>query len=134
GGWIAMLAYDLAGTVERLPAPLPDPGGPPRAAAGRYPTVAAIDDDGRCTVATTGPAADLEHLARAVAGAPPPAPPPPPAPRAPVASSLPGTAYGEAVQAARELIRAGDCYQVNLAPRLTAPWREGPLAIARRLS
>ena len=29
GGWIGLLAYDLGGTVERLPEPRPDPGGPP---------------------------------------------------------------------------------------------------------
>jgi anthranilate/para-aminobenzoate synthase component I len=132
GGWIGMLAYDLGGTVERLPAPHPDPGGPPLAALGRYPTVAAIDDDGRCTIASTGSAADLHDLARVVAGAPPPAPLDPPARRA-VTSSLPAGAYREAVEAARELIRAGDCYQVNLAQRLTAGWDEGPLAFARRL-
>ena len=34
GGWIGLLAYDLGGTVERLPAPRPDPGGPPRRRAG----------------------------------------------------------------------------------------------------
>lgn len=132
GGWIGLLGYDLGGTIERLPAPHLDPGGPPMAALARYPTVAAIDDDGRCTIASTGAQADVDDLARAIAGAPPPRPLAAPSPR-PVRSSLPAPAYRAAVQAARELIRAGDCYQVNLVQRLVADWAEGPLTLARRL-
>jgi anthranilate/para-aminobenzoate synthase component I len=132
GGWIGMLAYDLAGSVERLPAPRPDPGGPPVAVLARYPTVALIDDDGRCTVASTGSRAELDGVARAVAAAPPPLPLTP-ARRRPVDTSLPADEYRGAVQAARELIAAGDCYQVNLAQRLRAGWDDGPLAFARRL-
>ena len=132
GGWIGLLSYDLAGTVERLPAPLPDPGGPPLAALARYDTVAVVDDDGRCTIASAGPAGDLEDLAAVIGAAAPVAPLAPPAPRR-AATSLPGDAYRAGVDAARELIRAGDCYQVNLAQRLSAPWDEPPLALARRL-
>jgi para-aminobenzoate synthetase component 1 len=50
-----------------------------------------------------------------------------------VVSSLPGEAYLRAVDRARELIRAGDCYQVNLVQRLDADWNAGPLALARGL-
>ena len=132
GGWIGLLAYDLGGTVERLPAPRPDPGGPPLAALARYDTVAVVDDDGRCIVASAAGGREADDLAAAVAAAGPLAPLPPPAPR-PIATSLPGGAYAEVVAAARELIRAGDCYQVNLAQRLSAPWDEPPLALARRL-
>ena len=132
GGWIGLLSYDLGGTVERLPEPRPDPGGPPVASLARYETVALIDDDGRGLVASVAGEAEADDLAGAIADAPPLAPLPAPAPR-PVATSLPGDAYREAVEAARELIRAGDCYQVNLAQRLTAGWDEPPLALARRL-
>ena len=132
GGWIGLLSYDLGGTVERLPEPRPDPGGPPVAALARYDTVALIDDDGRGIVASVAGEDEADDLAAAIAAAPPLAPLPAPA-RRPVATSLPGEAYREAVEAARELIRAGDCYQVNLAQRLTAPWDEPPLALARRL-
>ena len=132
GGWIGLLSYDLGGTVERLPEPRPDPGGPPVAALARYDTVALIDDDGRGIVASVAGEDEADDLAAAIAAAPPLAPLPAPAGR-PVATSLPGEAYREAVEAARELIRAGDCYQVNLAQRLTAPWDEPPLALARRL-
>ncbi|MEZ0284845.1 MAG: anthranilate synthase component I family protein [Thermoleophilia bacterium] len=132
GGWIGLLSYDLGGTVERLPEPRPDPGGPPVAALARYDTVALIDDDGRGIVASVAGEDEADDLAAAIAAAPPLAPLPAPAGR-PVATSLPGEAYHEAVEAARELIRAGDCYQVNLAQRLTTPWDEPPLALARRL-
>ena len=39
-----------------------------------------------------------------------------------VATSLEAAEYRDRVQRARALIRAGDCYQVNLTQRLTAPW------------
>ena len=132
GGWIAMLAYDLAGTLERLPRPLPYPGGPPRAVAARYPTVALIDDDGRCTVASTAGPQAAAHLTRLAEGTRPPRPRPVPAARA-VRSSLPGDAYLRAVGRIRELIRAGDCYQVNLVQRIEADWDAGPLPLARGL-
>jgi anthranilate/para-aminobenzoate synthase component I len=130
GGWVGLLAYDLGGTVERLPPPRPDPGGPPVAALARYDTVALIDDDGRCLVASAAGERELDDLAAAVGGAAPLAPLASPVARA-AATSLPGEAYRAAVDAARELIRAGDCYQVNLAQRLTAAWDEP--ALARRL-
>ncbi len=132
GGWIGLLSYDLGGTLERLPEPHPDPGGPPAAAVGRYDTVALVDDDGRCAVASAAGGREADALAAIVAAAPPPGPLAPTAGR-PVETSLPGDAYRAAVEAARELIRAGDCYQVNLAQRLTAPWEGPPLALARRL-
>src|SRR5204863_120618 len=50
-----------------------------------------------------------------------------------VASSLDAAAYRDAVGRVRELIRDGDCYQVNLCQRLTSAWREPPLALARGL-
>ena len=102
---------------------------PPLAVA-RYDTVALIDDDGRCQVASAAGDRELDELAATVAGAAPPPLPPPVARQA--VTSLPGDAYRAAVEAARELIRAGDCYQINVAQRLTVPWDE-PLALARRL-
>ena len=38
-----------------------------------------------------------------------------------------------AVDRARALIRAGDCYQVNLTQRLSVPWPDSPLALAQLL-
>ncbi len=132
GGWIAALAYDLGGTLERLPTPAPYPKGPPVAVAARYPTVAAIDDDGRCTILGTGSDTRLRELAALAASAPAPAPLGHPAtPR--IDTSLPAERYRRTVERARAYIRAGDCYQVNLAQRLDAAWEGPPLDFARRL-
>jgi len=137
GAWIGLLAYDLGGTIERLPAPHPDPGGPPAAALGRYDTVAVFDALGGCTIASVD--ADEEPLRRlaieaAQAGARTPRRRRASRLRPPrIASSLPGRAYGRAVDAARDLIAAGDCYEVNLAQRLVARWDDGPVALADAL-
>lgn len=133
GGWMGLLSYDLGGTVERLPAPLPDPGGPPVAALGRYDTVAVIDGGGGCVVASVDPDERALHRLATLALRVAERPFRRRRPRArggDVVSSLPGAEYGRAVQAARELIAAGDCYEVNLAQRLTARWDGGPLALA----
>ncbi|HWH15181.1 MAG TPA: anthranilate synthase component I family protein, partial [Miltoncostaeaceae bacterium] len=50
-----------------------------------------------------------------------------------VTSSLPAPAYRERVRRVRSLIRDGDCYQVNLVQRLTAPWDGDAPAFARAL-
>jgi anthranilate/para-aminobenzoate synthase component I len=132
GGWIGLLADGLAGTVERVPAPPPDPGGPPSAALARYEAVALVDDHGRCVLATTGARSRLRHLERALAGVRRPDPSAPRRPSPPRSSFSP-EGYRDAVARARELIRAGDCYQVNLAQRLTAEWSRHPVDFAARL-
>jgi para-aminobenzoate synthetase component 1 len=133
GGWMGLLGYDLCGTVERLPAARPDPGGPPHGWLGRYETVAYFDTDGTCTLLSTRSEAAVDALTR-VAAVPPPAGDDRPVPAGgEVRSSLGADGHRAAVDRARELIRAGDCYQVNLTQRLTAPWPDGPLALAGRL-
>jgi para-aminobenzoate synthetase component 1 len=132
GAWIGLLSYDLAGTIEHLPAPIVDSGGPPLAAVGRYETVAVIDSGGRCVVMScagehaadalrdrlTGPA---PQIAPVRATAPPPRP------------SLTAARYLASVERIRELIRAGDCYQVNLTKRLTSPWTGSALSFAKQI-
>src|SRR5205823_2167213 len=121
--------YELAGTVERLPEPRRDPGGPPVAALARYETVALVGDDWRCTVAGRDRTA-VADLARAAEGATAPAVL---GGGGPVESSLSPAAYRAAAAAVRELIRAGDCYEVNLVQRLRARWGSRPLALAAGL-
>jgi anthranilate/para-aminobenzoate synthase component I len=131
GGWVAMLTYDLPTGLERAPQPRPYPEGPPRALAARFPSVALIDDDGRCTIEGSDPDAVAALAACARSAGPPAALG---AARArPVATSLPQERYLAAVRAVRELICAGDCYQVNIVQRLEAPVAEGGLDLARRL-
>lgn len=132
GGWIGMFSYDAGGMLERLPEPLPDPGGPRRATLARYDAVFAVDDDGSWEIQSTGARA-ARRLADAVdtdlAWPEVPAPPP----RARPVPSLPRARHVAAVERARELIRAGDCYQVNLAMRLVEPWDLGAAALAAAL-
>lgn len=132
GGWIGLLAYDLGGTIERLPAPHADPGGPPVASIGRYDTVAIFDPYGGCTLATVDGERALDDLADVASRADGVGAPPGPTPAA-IATSLEAEDYRAAVERARELIRAGDCYQVNLAQRLTVPWPGSPQRLAGRL-
>jgi len=131
GGWIGLLAYDLGGTIERLPAPRHDPGGPPLASVGRYDTVAIFDPHGGCTLATVDAESALDDLGHAASAAAIPAQSAPP--DSAVATSLDADAYRAVVERARELIQAGDCYQVNLAQRLDAPWTAPPLELASAL-
>lgn len=131
GGWIGLLADRLAGTVELLPGSPPDDAGPPAGTVARYPAVFVVDDDGtaRLVAEREGPEADALWAAVASARPLPTAPPPGPD----VRSSLPGSLYEAAVEHARDLIRAGDVYQVNIVQRLDAEWTAGPLALASAL-
>lgn len=132
GGWIGLLADGLAGTIEHLPPAGPDPGGVPDGALARYEAVALIDDSGRCTLATTGTASSLRRLERAIADA---RPSPGGEPRRGVEpqSSFSAEEYRAAVAQIRELIAAGDCYEVNVTQRLTAPWSGSAMEFAARL-
>ena len=132
GGWMGLLADRLAGTVELLPGSPPDDAGPPAGVIARYPAVFVVDDDGNGMLVAErpGPEADaLLDAAHSRTGALPRVAPP----CSDVRSSLPGAMYEAAVQHARDLIRAGDVYQVNLVQRLDAEWTAGPAALARAL-
>ncbi|MGB0730848.1 MAG: hypothetical protein ACPGRF_01570, partial [Miltoncostaeaceae bacterium] len=132
GGWIGLLADRLAGTVELLPGSPPDDAGPPAGDVARYPAVIVVDDDGRAALMAEGPCPAADALMDAVhtrTGGLPRVPPP----GTDVRSSLPGAMYEAAVESARDLIRAGDIYQVNLVQRLDAGWAAGPAALARAL-
>ncbi len=138
GGWFGLLTDALSDTIEVLPPAAPDPGGPPSGLIARYPTVALVTPTGSVTIASTDGPAALDrferHLtaglrdgrARDVASVPEPD-------EVVMQTSLPARAYRASVQRIRDLIRSGDCYQVNLTQRLTAAWHDSPLAFADRL-
>lgn len=114
GFWAGAFPYELGAQVERV---RPDHG----AGAGsggflRFTTRAEVAADGTTTLHGTGPA--RRAIERALAD---PAPVPPPAPGRRWASSLDRTEYEARVHTVRELIGAGECYQVNLTRRLTGP-------------
>ena len=132
GAWIGLLSYDLAGTIEHLPDPIPDPGGPPLAAIGRYETVAVFAPNGEGVVVSCAGVAAAQALCDRLATAAAPAtmsvtvdePPRP---------SLTAARYLASVERVRELIRAGDCYQVNLTKRLSTPWSADALTFAEQI-
>jgi len=141
GGWMGLLGDRLAGTVELLPGSPPDEAGPPTGAIARYPAVFVIEDDGTATLHGERMGSEFEELLLTTGARHRPvsgtgwclAPGGVRHRDASVFSSLPGDLYLAAVARARELIRAGDVYQVNLVQRLDAEWGDGPLALATRL-
>ncbi len=137
GGWLGLLADGIAGSVEVLPAAPPDPGGPPPAIVGRYPTLAIVTPAGEITIASTDGVAALDRFERdltaRVAALPARDLPEAPPVGAVITSSLTARDYRAAVDRIREYIRNGDCYQVNLTQRLVAPWDGTPIAFADRL-
>ena len=127
GWWFGLLAYDLGTAIEMLPSPRPDPGGPPRAWLGRYTTVAEYSPRGVRVLSVDRASEGLGPLGDA----------PPSGPAAANGAgwttSLPHREYVARVTDVRALIRAGDCYQVNLAQRLTAAAPADAFGFARRL-
>ena len=131
GGAIGYFAYELGrGCVDLGAAARPFPGYP-EMAVGLYDWAVVSDhEQRRCRLVAQGRDPQtarrwdglLEFLA---ADAPAPA-----APDyrvlAPPRSNFTRAEYGQAFRAVRDYIRAGDCYQVNLAQRWTAP-SEGSL-------
>jgi para-aminobenzoate synthetase component 1 len=123
GWWAGFMAYELGHTVERVVAragtrsatstcePVPD------LALVRFAARVAVDADGSTTWWGTGP--ERRALERAFECPPVDVGPPP---RATAwTSSLDLLDYQQRVRAVQELIRAGECYQVNLTRRLVGP-------------
>src|SRR5581483_7406598 len=138
GWWAGWLAYDLGRAVERVEPRRPDDLGPadpglPDVALARFdarlvlgPSGVRIEGDGPArpllgaavrralSDAGRGPAGD-----GASAGVSLP----------PFSSSLDRPGFEDGVRSIVELIRAGDCYQVNLTRRLTSDGRADPRAL-----
>ncbi len=117
GFWAGTLPYDLGAQVERVhPGPGPADAPVPAGRFLRFAVRAVVDGDGRVTLHGRGAA--RRTLERALAA---PAAVTPPPPGAPWATSLDRCEYQARVRAVQDLIRAGECYQVNLTRRLTGP-------------
>src|SRR3954469_2740481 len=122
GWWAGYAAYELGHAVERVrphPPTASEPCRPPAPdlALVRFAARAVIAPDG--TVELTGAGAERRALERALAEpttdlAPDPEP-------ADWRSSLDRYDYESRVLAVQELIRAGECYQVNLTRQLEGP-------------
>lgn len=132
GGALGYFGYDLARRVENLPAIAHDSEGIPHAAIGLYDWAVVVDHAERnCRLVSWArhprTRARWPELTALFSS--------PSAPRCraglrlqgPIRSNLDRASYGRAFRRVMDYIRAGDCYQVNLAQRFEArvsgdPW------------
>jgi para-aminobenzoate synthetase component I len=125
GWWAGFASYDLGRAVEQIePRHTREPDAPPDLLFARFATRAVIDPVGGVEIVGHGPARTA--LERAVRH------PRRGEPRPTVrrwTSSLDERAFEAGVERILEHIRAGDCYQVNLTRRLTAPDALDPVGL-----
>ncbi len=141
GGAVGYLGYDAVRRLERLPEKNPDPVGLPDAWFGLFDDVIAFDHVKHrllflSRVAAGDEAAARERLGRladALLSEAHPAPSRRAGPALTWAESLPRAEFMAAVEKAKELIRAGDIFQVVLSRRWSAPYAGEPFALYRAL-
>jgi para-aminobenzoate synthetase component 1 len=123
GFWVGFCAYDLGRAIERVQPRAPDDLRIPDVAFARYDDRIVLYDDGR--VETIGDVdLELPPLARGAAG-----------PRlGPFGSSLDPIDHAAACALVHDLLEAGDCYQVNLTRRLSAPCAADPIDLYHALA
>ncbi|MDW7711592.1 MAG: aminodeoxychorismate synthase component I [Deferrisomatales bacterium] len=145
GGAVGYLSYDLFPFVEDIHRCVTDDLGMPDLFLALYDAVAVFDHEtGQAHLATSdwgGPAGPREELRsfwsglrpqtadRAGGGQPPGAP----SGAVGLASGFTPEGYRRAVRQAKELIAAGEIYQVNLSQRFSVPFRGDPLGFYQRL-
>jgi para-aminobenzoate synthetase component I len=127
GFWAGFCAYDLGRTIERVRANSVDDLGLPDVAFARYDTRLVIHDDGELElIGDRAGRMRLESALRAAARDDHP-------PCAPAleswTSSLDRGGHEDACERVLELLRAGECYQVNVTRRLTTPHAPDPIAL-----
>ncbi|MBI4301563.1 MAG: aminodeoxychorismate synthase component I [Chloroflexi bacterium] len=140
GGAVGYLSYDLASFIERLPSTAVDDLQLPECYFAFYDTVLAYDNQMDKTYIVTIEQRDgrakcrIEELKLRLASLPPST--------APVAntnlngeltSNFTHQGYLKAVEAAKEYIKAGDIFEVNLSQRLETPLLLPPYELYRRL-
>jgi para-aminobenzoate synthetase component 1 len=122
GGAVGYFGYDLGRRFERLPAIAVDVESLPEMAVGIYDRALVVDHVARRCVRVGAPllhgAARERPMLRA---------------RAPIRASLDRMGYAAAFARVIDYIRAGDCYQVNLARRFSVAVTGDPWAGYRRL-
>jgi len=135
GGALGWIGYDLGRRIERLPATARDPLGLPELALGIYDCALVVDHGSKQAFLVgqgTARCAARWRL-RAAYGSQAD-----PGPRdfrtwGPVETNLGPAAYRRCFQRVQAYIRAGDCYQVNLARRFSVQADGDPWIVYRRL-
>lgn len=125
GWWAGYASYDAGRGVERVSNRSPVEPSLPDLNFVRFAVRAELGADG--SVALIGSGAERRALERALE-APMAVLPPPPS--AAWRGSLDRLEYERRVRTIQELIRAGECYQVNLTRRLTGPARDSAALFA----
>jgi para-aminobenzoate synthetase component 1 len=141
GTWVGWLSFELGHVIEPVSVPGRSAGASRDARAvhdvvfARFGAHAVIAPDGSVRVHGDGPGRALLHAARRAFARGAPASEPR-ASRQPLrwASSLGRADYEARVDAVVELLRAGECYQVNLTRRLTTHRVVDPVALYAQLA
>lgn len=135
GGALGWIGYDLGRRIERLPATARDPLGLPELALGIYDCALVVDHGSRRTFLAGRGVEDSAARRRLRAAYRSQGDPDPGGftTRGPVETNLGPAAYGRCFQRVQAYIRAGDCYQVNLARRFSVRAQGDPWAAYRRL-
>jgi para-aminobenzoate synthetase component I len=127
GFWVGYCAYDLGRSIERVTARTGGDGSLPDVAFARYDSRLVIHDDGEIElIGDCGVRELVEAVLRAEAGGD--APRPAPAIDA-WTSSLDRVDHAAACARVLELLRAGECYQVNVTRQLTASGTPDPIGL-----
>jgi para-aminobenzoate synthetase component 1 len=130
GWWAGWLTYDLGRAVERVERRLASDLGLPDISLARFDTRLVVGPVG-LRLEGDGPSRPLliSAVRRARAAGGPPAPPASGLGLGPFVSSLDRAAFEAGVSEIIDLIRAGQCYQVNLTRRLTSEAAADPRAL-----
>jgi para-aminobenzoate synthetase component 1 len=138
GGAIGYFGYDLARRMERLPARARDSERIPDMAVGIYDWAVVVDhSEQKAWLVGQGRDPDTDRkwdgLVRLFTAASPERQRAPFRVTSPVTSNFTPKGYGHAFDHILDYIRAGDCYQVNLAQRFTAHAQGDPWLAYQRL-
>ena len=125
GGWVGAFGYDLARRLERLPSRAEDGERTPELVLGLYDWAVVVDHERRqAWLATHGTRPETVQawggLLERFRSLPQKAGTGNFRLTSPVVSNLDRDAYGERFRRIKAYLRAGDCYQVNLARRFAA--------------
>jgi len=133
GGIIGLAGYDLVRSLEPLPPRRSPTCDFPDLIAGRYPWAVINDHQRQESWLVQEPQASPPPIA-AMLAAGLPAVPEWPGPTPHLQPDTASDAYARSFDQVAELIRAGDCYQVNLAIRFSGTYSGDALALYRHLS